>query len=188
MNRKDHAYLLRNTRRVHRITGATLFSLFFVVSVTALLLGWKKNTNGNLLPKTQQGTLVHPSQFISIDSVKNIAINSFEIKFENQVAEIDRIDIRPEKAVAKVLFTKAYYEVQIDLATGNVLQTAKRNSDMIENIHDGSILDVLFKTNNGVFKLIYTTVMSLALLLFTVSGFWLWYGPKVMRKMRSDEN
>jgi succinate dehydrogenase/fumarate reductase cytochrome b subunit len=77
MNRKQHAYLLRHTRRVHRITGATLFVLFFVVSVTALLLGWKKNSNGVLLPKTQQGTPVHAERFISVDSVQLVAIGYF---------------------------------------------------------------------------------------------------------------
>jgi len=182
MNRKNHANLLRNTRKVHRITGATLFSLFFVVSVTALLLGWKKNSNGWLLPNTQQGTIVSVDKYISINSVQEIALNHFNDVFENTTPSIDRIDIRPEKAVAKVLFENAYYEVQIDLGAGAVLQTATRRSDFVENLHDGSILDVLFKTNNSIFKLIYTTIMSLALLLFTVSGFWLWYGPKVMRK------
>lgn len=186
MNRRNHAYLLRNTRKVHRITGATLFSLFFVVSITALLLGWKKNSNGYLLPQTQKGTVVSAKRYISIDSVQVIAINHFNDVVENATPVIDRIDIRPDQAVAKVLFKNNYFEVQVDLGSGAVLQASTRRSDFIENIHDGSILDVLFKTNNGVFKLIYTTIMSLALLLFTVSGFWLWYGPKVMRRAKSQ--
>ena len=186
MNRKHHAYLLRYTRRVHRITGATLFGFFFIVSVTALLLGWKKNSNGVLLPKTQHGTIVHSYQFISVDSVESVAIGYFNTVFENDPAEIDRIDIRPDKAVAKVLFKQRYLEVQVDLGTGAILQTATRRSDFIEHVHDGSILDILFKTDSGIFKLIYSSIMSLALLLFTVSGFWLWYGPKVMRKAKSE--
>ena len=54
-------------------------------------------------------------------------------------------------------------------------------SDFIEKVHDGSILDLYFKTSGGQIKLIYTTIMGLALLVFTVTGFWLWYGPKRMR-------
>ncbi len=187
MNRKNHAYLLRNTRKVHRITGATLFSFFFVVSITAFLLGWKKNSNGFLLPQTQQGTLVSHEKFISIDSVQKIALIQFEKDYKSLPPSIDRIDIRPENAVAKVVFDNDYYEVQVDLGIGSILQTASRRSDFVENIHDGSILDVLFKTNSSVFKLIYTSIMSLALLLFTVSGFWLWYGPKVMRRLRGSD-
>lgn len=184
MNRKKHAYLLRNTRKVHRITGATLFSLFFVVSITALLLGWKKNSNGYLLPSTLQGTLVKQSEFISIDSVQKLAVIQFEKDFETIEYKIDRVDIRPDKAVAKVLFDYDYYEVQVDLGNGSILQTATRRSDFVENMHDGSILDRLFNTNSDVIKLFYTSIMGLALLLFTVSGFWLWYGPKVMRKLK----
>jgi hypothetical protein len=186
MNRKKHAYFLRNTRKLHRITGAALFSLFFIISITALLLGWKKNSNGYLLPQTQLGTMVSEERFISIDSVQVIAINHFYDVVENATAVIDRIDIRPDHAVAKVLFKNDYFEVQVDLGSGAVLQASTRRSDFVENLHDGSILDALFKTNNGIFKLIYTSIMSLALLLFTVSGFWLWYGPKVMRRAKSD--
>lgn len=67
-------------------------------------MGWKKNSNGFLLPQTQQGTLVNQEQFISIDSVQTIALIQFEKDFENAPPVIDRIDIRPENAVAKVLF------------------------------------------------------------------------------------
>ncbi|MFT6995171.1 MAG: hypothetical protein ACJA1P_001912, partial [Maribacter sp.] len=57
----------------------------------------------------------------------------------------------------------------------------RRRADFIENIHDASVLDNYLNTG-GYIKLIYTTVMSIALLLFTVTGFWLWYGPKRMRR------
>ena len=66
--------------------------------------------------------------------------------------------------------------------TGELLHIEKRRSDFIEKVHDGSILDYYFKTGKEPFKLVYTTVMGLALLIFTVTGFWLWYGPKRMRK------
>jgi uncharacterized iron-regulated membrane protein len=56
-----------------------------------------------------------------------------------------------------------------------------RRSDFVENIHDGSILDRLLQTN-GIIKLIYTSIMGLALIIFVVTGFWLWYGPKRMRR------
>jgi len=44
------------------------------------------------------------------------------------------------------------------------------------------VLDKYFGTKGGQIKLFYTSVMGLALLVFTVTGFWLWYGPKRMRK------
>ena len=53
-------------------------------------------------------------------------------------------------------------------------------------IHDGSILDYYIATSNGQIKLFYTSIMGLALLTFTITGFWLWYGPKRMRKRTTN--
>jgi len=40
--RKSQAKTLRVFRKVHRTTGAFLFIFFFIISITGLLLGWKK--------------------------------------------------------------------------------------------------------------------------------------------------
>ena len=74
-------------------------------------------------------------------------------------------------------------EIQVDGVTGKLLQVQKRRSDIIEKIHDGSILDHHLGTG-GYIKLFYTSVMSIALMTFTITGFWLWYGPKRMRRAR----
>ena len=89
--------------------------------------------------------------------------------------------MRKQKGSVKFLFVDSYYEVQLDGATGKVLSVAQRKSDFLENVHDGSILDRYLDTN-GYIKLVYTTVMGVSLLLFTITGFWLWYGPKRMRQ------
>ena len=36
-------------------------------------------------------------------------------------------------------------------------------------------------TDYGQIKLVYTSIMGTALLIFTITGFWLWYGPKRYR-------
>jgi len=99
--------------------------------------------------------------------------------------KLDRIDIRKEKGMVKFVFIDRYWGIQLDGATGQLLHIERRRSDFIENIHDGSIFDYLLKTNQGQIKLFYTSIMGLALLTFTVTGFWLWYGPKRIRKKRT---
>jgi hypothetical protein len=99
-------------------------------------------------------------------------------------SELDRIDIRPDKGIVKFVFTNHYQEIQLDGATGNLLQIHTRRSDFIEDIHDGSFLDFYFKTDGEPFKLFYTTMTGLALFIFTVTGFWLWYGPIVIRNQK----
>jgi len=63
-------------------------------------------------------------------------------------------------------------ELQSDGATGKILSVDKRRSDFVENVHGGSILDLYFGTGNTI-KLIDTSVTGTALLLFTITGFWL---------------
>ena len=92
------------------------------------------------------------------------------------------IDIRKDKGMVKFVFVDHFLGVQLDGATGRLLHIEQRRSDIIENIHDGSILDYYFQTKGEPIKLAYTSIMGFALLTFTITGFWLWYGPKRMRK------
>lgn len=180
--RKNQAGILRSFRKIHRTTGAFLFIFFFVISITGLLLGWKKNSGDFLLPKTYKGTSTNLKDWLSVDSLQKMA-SRYMLDSVSSTASLalERIDLRPEKGVAKFVFEEDFLGLQLDGATGKLLHIDKRRSDFIEKVHDGSILDLYFKTSGGQIKLIYTTIMGLALLVFTVTGFWLWYGPKRMR-------
>lgn len=179
--RKRQARLIRNFRKIHRLTGISLFAFFFVVSVSALLLGWKKDSGGIILPETEQGTSTNLERWLPLDSLHSIAERTIRDSLHSDQVQVDRIDIRREDGIAKFDFKENYLGLQLDGATGKVLQYGTRRSDLIEDIHDGSILDDLFGTNGG-WKLLYTTIMSVALFIFTATGFWLWYGPKRMKK------
>ena len=62
--------LLRVFRKIHRTTGAFLFVFFFVISISGLLLGWKKNSGGIILPKSAKGSSTVLNEWISLDSLK----------------------------------------------------------------------------------------------------------------------
>ena len=177
--------LLRIFRKIHRTTGAFLFIFFFVISISGLLLGWKKNSGGIILPKSAKGSSTDLNEWISLDSLKDNAFlvlkDSLGSTFSN---ELDRIDVRPDKGIVKFVFTNHYQEIQLDGATGKLLQINTRRSDFIEDVHDGSFLDFYFKTEGELFKLFYTSVTGLALFVFTVTGFWLWYGPIAIRNKK----
>jgi len=185
MNRKEHAKILRTFRKVHRWTGATLFMLFLLISLSGLLLGWKKNSGGYILAGTATGTTGELVEWISLDSLKKSAVFHLHQEVDPSLsAEIDRFDVRPDKGTVKVRFTDHYWGLQLDGATGKLLKVEKRRSDFIENLHDGSIVDNVAGIEGGYFKLFYTSLTGLALLTFTVTGFWLWYGPKHMRRIQ----
>ncbi|MBN8565836.1 MAG: PepSY domain-containing protein [Flavobacteriales bacterium] len=181
--RVQQAKLIRIFRKIHRTTGVFLFIFYFIIAITGFLLGIKKHSGGLLLPKTQTGSSTKLVDFIALDSLQNNAKKEIALFLkESKPSQIDRIDIRPEKGIVKFTFKSNFYEVQLDGATGSLLQIDLRRSDIIEKIHDGSIVDYYLGIKSGVFKLIYTSILSMALLLFVVTGFWLWYGPKRMRK------
>lgn len=180
--KKRQAKTLKLSRKIHRTTGMLLFIFFFVVSVTGLLLGWKKHSGGLILPESYAGKSTNPQDWLPIHVMHEIAVKVAREQISPDLSiELERIDIRPDKGMVKFIFVEGYWGVQLDCTTGELLHIERRRSDFIENIHDGSFLDYLFETNNEQIKLIYTSVMGIALLVFTTTGFWLWYGPKRFR-------
>ena len=181
--KKKYAKTLRIVRKIHRTMGALLFIFFFIIAITGLLLGWKKNSNGIILPNSYQGTSTNLQYWLPLDTLQEIAFKTLKDSIDNNIdLDLQRIDARPEKGMIKFVFDNHYWGVQLDGATGDILAITKRRSDFFENIHDGSILDIIFGTNGEIIKLIYTSIMGISLLIFTITGFWLWYGPKLMRK------
>lgn len=180
---KTQAKWVRAFRWLHRKIAVPLLLFFFVISLTGLLLGLKKNTG--LLAPTQKGVSADLSQWISMDSLHRIALAVYRDSIApGQQAELDRIDVRPDKGIAKFTFKGNYWGVQLDCANGRLLLVEKRHSDFIEDLHDGSFLDNMIGTGGEEIKVVYSTVMGLSLLLLVVSGFWLWYGPKRIRHNR----
>ncbi|MEL6971659.1 MAG: PepSY-associated TM helix domain-containing protein [Bacteroidota bacterium] len=178
--RQQQAKILRAVRKIHRWTGATLFVLFLFISITGLLLGWKKDSKGYLLPNTQKGISADASDWLPLSQLQDQAVYYLDSINPALDTKIDRMDVRPSKGIAKFTFKQHYHELQLDLSNGELLSFGKRRSDLLEQIHDGSIIDR--RLGWSFFKLLYTTISGLALLTFTVTGFWLWYGPKRMRQ------
>jgi len=180
--RKRFARILSVFRKLHRTTGALLFVFFIIVGTTGLLLGWKKHSAGLILPKSHKGTSTNLADWLSIDSLHKNA-NQFLLDSvdANLKLDVERIDVRPQKDMVKFVYLDHFWGIQVDGVTGKLLHIERRRSDFIENIHDGSIMDYLFDTKDEQIKLGYTTIMGLALLLFSITGFWLWYGPKILK-------
>ncbi len=180
--RQRQARALRWVRKIHRVAGISLFGFFFVVAVTGLLLGWKKHSGGLILAKSYKGSSTEMLAWLPIDSLHRIACKALHEQVNPQLSlKLDRIDIRPDKSMVKFVFAEHFNALQLDLATGKVLHLEKRRADFIEKVHDGSILDHYLGTSNGQLKLLYVSLLGTALMVFTITEFWMWYGPKRMR-------
>lgn len=177
------AKFTRLYRRLHRWVAVPLFVFMFIIGLTGVLLGWKKQVE--FTPPTQRGTSSDASKWIGFDEVQRIASTYVADSLHADPA-IDRIDVRPVKGVAKVKFETHYHEVQIDLTTGEILSVKKRWNDFIEQVHDGTIIDRLLGTNGDPVKTTYTSITSLGLMLLSLSGFFLWLNPKRIRHIKRE--
>lgn len=169
---------LRKFRVWHRSIGIVVSLLVIISASTGILLALKKEVN-TLQPPTQKGISNDLSDWKPIHQLAEIAQEALAEETMDISTSIDRVDVRPSKGIVKVLFEEAWWEVQVDGKSGEVLSIAKRHSDWIEALHDGSII------SNG-FKLISMNFLGFGLLLMVITGLWLWYGPKRYRKKKAD--
>ena len=155
----------RWTRKVHRWVAIAAALPLLVIISSGILLQLKKNWSW-IQPATAQGR--GGGMKLTIDDILEAA-RRVEIAQVESWDDIDRLDVRPERGVVKVR-TKSRWEIQLDLATGAVLQTKYRRSDLIESIHDGSWFADVVKR----WVFLPTAVVLLGL---WVTGVYLWILP-----------
>ena len=164
----------RINRRLHRV-GALISAVpVLVVLLSGLLLQLKKQSDW-VQPPTARGAGGPPSIpferiLESARGVEAAGITSWD--------DVDRLDVRPSKGIVKVR-GKSRWEVQVDTATGEVVQTAYRRSDLIESIHDGSWF-------HDAAKLWIFLPSGVVLLGLWISGVYLWLLPHMARRRKRD--
>lgn len=119
-------------RRVHHWLSLVVALPLLVVVPTGILLQVKKLSTW-VQPPEQRGSgapaLALPALLDTLRARPGLAVASWD--------DVERIDVRPSKQLVKVTLS-GQREVQLDAATGRVLQVAVRRSDLIEQLHDGS--------------------------------------------------
>lgn len=184
--RKKNKNLAKSTRwyrKAHRFVAIPLLLFIAIMSVTGLLLAWKNELQLKPVTSTSES---EKSEFLSLAQIEKNAIHYADsLKLSTK---INRIDYRPSKGIAKVRFENHFTELQIDCYTGEILSHKTRTADIIEMIHDGSIIDYLFSASGNPTKLFYSTIIALGLLFLSFSGFWLWLKPKQIKKNKAVKN
>lgn len=172
---------LRSFRVWHRYVSIGLSLFILISSITGILLAWKKNVE-LLQPSTQKGVSKELVTWKPMHELADIAESALIKQYPEQADNsIDRMDVRPSKGIVKVVFENGSWEVQVDGTDGTVKSIAKRHADWIESLHDGSIISSLF-------KLISMNILGIGLIMMMMTGIWLWYGPKKIRKMKKNRN
>lgn len=161
------------SRRIHYWATAFVALPLLLVLLTGVLLQIKK-----------QWSFVQPPEMRGLGSEPTISFERLLSSLRDHLEQpalawkdILRIDVRPAKALAKVLLPDQI-EAQVDLSSGKVLHVATRRSDLIESLHDGSFFlgDV---SKFGIFL-----PMALTLLLMWVTGVILFVTPIMLSRRR----
>ena len=162
-------------RKLHRWGAIGVALPFLVVICSGILLQLKKQ-----IAWVQPTELKRPSpeSRLSLPQILQIAATVPHAGI-SEWAHIDRIDVRPSKGILKVIGNHRW-ELQIELATGVVLQTAYRRSDLIEQLHDGSF----FHDNVKLFVFLPVAVAVLGL---WITGIYLWLLPYMARRENAEK-
>jgi len=162
------------TRRVHYWATLGIALPVVVIIGTGVLLQVKKQWSF-VQPAEIRGTGTTPA--IDLEGILRAvrAVPSLNVRGWD---DVKRMDIRADRGLAKVTVL-GDWEVQVDLGTGAVLQTAYRRSDLIESLHDGSFFlgDV---TKLGLFL-----PTGVALCVMWLTGLWMFWLPFSVKRRRA---
>ena len=117
-------------RKVHCWVSIVAALPLLVVALTGILLQVKKDFAW-VQPTEQAGSGAEPA--VSFEQIFAACGSRGGV---HSWTDIRRLDFRPNKGLIKVTVGDDR-EIQIDAATGRVLQVARRRSDLIEALHDG---------------------------------------------------
>lgn len=161
-------------RKIHYWISVVIALPILVIIGSGLLLQLKKQWSW-VQPRELRGTGTTPvigleEILASVRRVRELGVTGWD--------DVNRLDVRPGRGMVKVWIRNGW-EVQVDLATGRVLQTEYRRSDLIESIHDGSF----FAGNASKFGLFFPS--GIALFFMWITGIWLFWLPILVRRRRS---
>jgi len=163
----------RTLRLIHYwLTAFTLVTVA-MVAVTGVLLALKKDFDVLQAPTAQASAPGLPNT--PLDALL-AAVASHEGRDRLDWREVDRIDVRPDDGLAKVILNDRT-EYQVDLHSLEVLQTGYRTSDFIETLHDFSIL-------GGWGKYVLSVPTGVALLILWGTGAYMFIKPMLVRRRK----
>jgi hypothetical protein len=165
--------LSKLSRVSHRWGSIIALIPMTIIIVSGIALQLKKES-AYIQPPTRRGVGTEPA--IGFERILEVGKTVPEAGIESW-DDIDRLDVRPGKGVVKMR-CKNSYEVQIDAATGEILQVAVRRSDLIESIHDGTYF-------HDHFKLWVFLPAGIVLALLVITGLHLFLLPYLARRKRA---
>ena len=164
-------------RKIHHWGSLVIMVQMGLVIIAGLMLSLKKEIDW-LQPPSVNGSARADVPTQDMQSLFDIARSVDELALTDWT-ELERVDFKPSKGMVKFVGANNW-EVQIDTASGEVLQVAYRRSDVIEKLHDGSFFADWVK--------LYVFFPSgIVLLLLWGTGIYLFFLPHVKRAAKKHK-
>ena len=139
---------------------------------SGIMLQLKKQSNWiqpNVEVTSSSKPVMLQSYLDAVSTVKEANISTWD--------DIERIDIRPDKGIAKIK-SKNNWEIQIDIETSEIYATSYRRSDIIESIHDGSFFSEVVKYG-------WFLPSGILLLALSLTGIYMFFIPILRKRKKS---
>jgi len=122
-------------RKIHH-WGSMIIAVPLVIMIGAGVLLMLKKEVEWIQPSSSSGI---ERKLVPMASMQDLfsAAKAIEQAEFTTWGELQRADLKPGKGIIKFV-SATQWEVQVDTASAKVLKVAKRRSDIIESIHDGS--------------------------------------------------
>lgn len=163
----------RLLRKIHYWLSPALLISLFVIAITGSLLALKKDLDV-LQPATRDG--IAPG--LPDRSLASLiaSVNALPPHTGVTWKDVDRIDVRPKDGIAKVIL-RSRHEVQVDLTSGEAVDTGYRTSDLLETIHDFSFM-------GDWAKYVFSFGSGIALIFMGATGVYLFALPMLVRRRK----
>ncbi len=147
--------------------------LFFVeMSVSGIIAGFNAEPRYKNPELITAKRIVNPENYLPLNTLISVGISVLgnNIGTDSDLS-IDHIEIYQKEGVVMLQFKHNSWVVQLEGATGKVLDISKKKLALPHAVHSAKWFDRLLGTK-GVFSTIYTTMMGLIVLSFSLFGIW----------------
>jgi uncharacterized iron-regulated membrane protein len=175
--------LLQNFRNLHKQFASVLFVFFFLIGLTGSLLSFKSAFTKIIFENREVSAETKIAKLLPLDSLEKVATSILNEKAKTEFKKSEKVEIKISKGTV-LFYYKEAYSVQLNGGSGDPILIEKKFGGIIQDIHDGAILDSWIINKSSLFKKLYSIIMGLSLLLLTITGTYMWYKPKLIKKNR----
>lgn len=175
--------ILSKFRKLHSFLAPLFFIFFISVSVTAILLAFKSNYS-NILFKNRAIKFSNAlSKWKPMDSLELSVTKFVNEKTNHSFKRSEKAEVKVEKG-SLIYYFKDGIIANVNGENGEVISIEKKYGGLIQDIHDGAIIDSYIKTSNAFIKKMYTIIVGLAFFVMTITGIYLWYKPILIKSSK----